>query len=89
MCGGGGVSKQGATSVVIFTGVMNATKYTDILDAALVPFIEGHNPDGHRFQQDNDPKHISRWAQDYFRRKGINWRKTPLSSPDINPIGNI
>ena len=59
-------------SIVIFMGIMNATIYTDILQSALVPFIEGHYPDGHRFQQDNDPKHTSRWAQDYFERKGIN-----------------
>ena len=35
MCGG--ISKRGATAVVIFTGIMNATRYTNILDAALVP----------------------------------------------------
>ena len=85
----GGISKRGATAIVIFTGVMNATRYTDILDAALVPFIEGHYPCGHRFQQDNDHKHTSNWAQEYFVRKGINWWKTPPSSPDLNPIENI
>ena len=30
----GGISKKGATSIVIFAGIMNATRYTDILDAA-------------------------------------------------------
>ena len=38
----GGISKKGATSIVIFTGIMNATIYTDILQSALVPFIKGH-----------------------------------------------
>ena len=31
-----GISAKGATAVVIFTGILTAT---DILDAALIPFI--------------------------------------------------
>jgi hypothetical protein len=45
--------------VVIFSGIMNATRYTDIVDGALIPFIEGRYPTSHHFQQDNDPKHES------------------------------
>ena len=82
-------SAKGATAIVIFTGILTATRYTDILDAALVPFIEEHYPTQHPFQQDNDPKHTSRWAQDCFKRKSINWWKTPASSPDLNPIENV
>ena len=84
-----GISAKGATAIVIFTGILTTTRYTDILDAALVPFIEEHYPTHHRFQQDNDPKHTSRWAQDYFGDKNINWWKTPASSPDLNPIENV
>ena len=84
-----GISAKGATAIVIFTGILTATRYTDILDAALVPFIEEHYPSCHRFQQDNDPKHTSRWSQDYFQDKNINWWKTPPSSPDLNPIENV
>ena len=68
-----GISACGATQIVVFTGILNATRYTDILDAALLPFIENHYPTDHRFQQDNDPKHTRRWAQQYFEENNINW----------------
>ena len=74
---------------MIFSGILTATRYTDILDAALIPLLESKFTDGHRFQQDNDPKHTSRWAKEYFVQKNINWFRTPASSPDLNPIENI
>ena len=49
-----------------------------------LPFIRQHYPDGHHFQQDNDLKHTSRWAQAYFEQEGINWWHMPASSPDLN-----
>ena len=43
-----GISKEGATQLVIFTGIMNATKYGDILSVSFLPFIKDRFPDGHR-----------------------------------------
>ena len=45
-----GISSRGATKVVVFTGTLTATRYVDILDAALLPFLDTVYPDGHRFQ---------------------------------------
>ena len=70
-----GISARGATQVDIFTGILNVTRYTEILDAALIPFIEKHYPMGHQFQQDNDPKHTSRWAQNHYEEKTLSGGK--------------
>ena len=83
------ISKRGATSVVIFKGIMTSSRYCSILETALLPFIEATYPSGHRFQQDNDTKHTSNYTKDFFLDKGINWWKTPAESPDLNQIENV
>ena len=57
----GGISMKGATSLVMFGGILNATRYALILEKGLLPFIKKHYPRrrSHRLQQDNDPKHTS------------------------------
>ena len=67
----GGISSRSANPIVMFTGTFIATRYTRILDAALVLFIQQRYPNGHRFQQDNNPKHKIRWAQAYFELEQI------------------
>ena len=39
--------------------------------------------------QDNDPKHTSKKAVEFFEQKRIHWWKTPPESPDLNPIENL
>ena len=81
-----GISKRGATHIVMFSGIMNATKYADILSASLVPFICEKYSNGHRLFQDNDPKHTSWFIQNFFQKNSIHWWKSPAKSPDLNPI---
>ena len=52
-----GISSRGVTNVVIFMGTLTATRYVDILKAAVIPVLDEVYPDGHGFQQDNNPKH--------------------------------
>ena len=69
----GGISKLGAIHLVMFGGIMNATRYGDILSASLVRFIWKTYPDGHRLYQDNDPKHTSKYIQSFFLQNDITW----------------
>ena len=82
----GGISSKGTTSLVMFTGIMNAERLGAVYDAGLVPFIQERFPDGHRLHQDNDPKHSSKYMEEFLRQRGVNWWYTPPESPDLNPI---
>ena len=77
------------TPLVMFSGIMNATRYAVILENGLLPFIEQKYARGHRLQQDNDPKHTSKFIESFFSRRSVNWWKTPPESPDLNPIENV
>ena len=80
---------KGSTGICIFSGIMKAPLYVEILEKTLLPFLHEVFPHGHRFMQDNDPKHTSRRAQVFFEDNDVCWWKTPPESPDANPIENL
>ena len=64
-----GISMEGATDICIFTGIMNADFYVHILQQFLLPFLRNKfATTGHRFMQNNDPKHCSRKAKHFFEQ---------------------
>ena len=83
------VTKRGATPSVIFSGTLTSTRYCEILQNTLLPFIANVLPDGQRLQKDNDPKHASNYTKAYLEEHSVNWWKTPAESPDLNPIENV
>lgn len=70
------ISKQGASKIRLFEEIIDSTFYVEnILRNTLVPFIQskfGGN-DGHRFQQDNDPKRTSKLSKQFMNENQINW----------------
>ena len=73
---------------IAYIGIMDAPVYINILQQILFPFVRSVYPDGHRFMQDNDPKHTSKLGESFLPTNGIKWWKTPPESPDLSPIEN-
>ena len=85
----GGISKRGATNIIIFTGIMNAECLGMIFEVGLLPFVRDHFPDGHRLQQHNVPKHASGYIADFCKENGINWWCIPPKSPHLTIWGSL
>ena len=66
---------------VFFSGIMNDKFYTHHLELSLIPFIQESYSDGHKFMQDNDPKHCSWLARQLYENNHINWWLTSLNHP--------
>ncbi|CAF0956458.1 unnamed protein product [Brachionus calyciflorus] len=82
----GAISRKGASPLQIFDGSLTTAMYLEILLENVVPFIAENFPDGHRFHQDNNPKHSAKLSQEFLESTGINWVKSPPRSHDLNPI---
>ena len=83
-------SSKGPGNLVRVHGIMDSMKYQDILNQNLAASAKKLKL-SHRwiFQQDNDPKHMSRSTQKWFTEHKIKLLPWPSQSPDLNPIDNL
>ncbi|CAK9806319.1 Transposable element Tc3 transposase [Anthophora plagiata] len=86
----GAFSSYGKLKLCFINGKINSERYVDMLDGALIPFLE--DTVGERefiFQQDNAAIHVSKYSREWFKTRDIPLIEWPACSPDMNPIENL
>lgn len=83
---------SGFGKLFLFKQNLNAQLLIDIYEEALLPSARdlfGDSQEPWFLQEDNDPKHMSRLADEWRRSHSVNRIDWPSQSPDLNPIENV
>ena len=90
----GCITAEGMGRLHRINGIMKGVDYVKILDDNLLGTLKDQKLKktgkyGIIFQQDNDPKHTSCVASNWFEEKRIKKLSWPPSSPDMNIIEHV
>ena len=84
------MAASGVGNLVFIDGIIHRFMYKKILDENILESAEKLGIfDSFRFQQDNDRKHKSRHAMEYFDEACVECIDWSAQSPDMNPIEHL
>ena len=85
----GGFSIKDLVGFHSFNIIMDGLYYVQILQDHLIRNARKQFGGRWRLQQDNDPKHRSRVAQQFMSKEVPEMLNWPSNSPDVNPVENL
>jgi hypothetical protein len=87
----GCITAEGLGRISRIDGNMDATLYVEILNDDFLGTLSdlAINKTSIYFQQDNDPKHTSNLAKEWFQKKKVDKLDWPANSPDMSIIEHV
>lgn len=82
----GCIARSGVGNLAFIEDTMDKFQYFNIVSSNLKPSAINLGLENFIFQQDNDPKHTSKHAKEFFTKENIELLPWPSQSPDLNLI---